>query len=313
MKYRVKGAIRDTAEEVEIDVTATSDYEAMAIASKLKLLVESVEAIIQPKAKTVPACQGCGVVIESQGFLRVIDDQCFCRECFGKRLAVADNHRTPLAEQEVSCAAALSSPVSESEKRDTISRMVIVAQSNNPTWSRAECWRWAESHVTAESQGKVMGAITLAYDKFNDVTTAFARTSCHRAGYSWRGLDVRALFPGRVQAAPIDSVRMSLRFSSNDAPLFPKRLQTDLILLLDGKRVTVKIDEWLKNKQPDDHEWTDYEVNFSVKQPLLSDLRIAGEIHGRLVNETMDLTNVIHSALGALAQAVKFQDVATPR
>ncbi|MFI5379003.1 MAG: hypothetical protein ACHRHE_06890 [Tepidisphaerales bacterium] len=50
MKYRVKGANRDTGEEIEIDVTASSDHQAMAVASKLQLLVESVELIVQPEA-----------------------------------------------------------------------------------------------------------------------------------------------------------------------------------------------------------------------------------------------------------------------
>jgi hypothetical protein len=89
MKYRVKGAIRDTGEELVIDVTATSDYEAMAIASKLKLLVESVDAIIQPKAKTVAACQGCGIVIEPHGVLRVIGEGCFCPDCYARGVASA--------------------------------------------------------------------------------------------------------------------------------------------------------------------------------------------------------------------------------
>ena len=281
MRYRIKGAIKDTGEEVEIDVTATSDNEAMAVASKLSLLAESVEAIIQPKAKTVAACHACGVVIESQGVLRVIDDQCFCRECFGKRLVVSDNNPTPLTEQEL------------------------------------------------QSLG-----VTLAYDKFNDVTTVTASAlrsddsevpeklestpntfidMVKRFGRGkWRDFEVRALFPGRVQVAPICDVRISLRFRRcpGDPPLFPKRLQTDLILLLDGKRVSVTIDEWLKGK---DLDMICYEVNFTVKQPLLSDLHLAGEIHGRLVTETMDLTKCMHSALNALARVVKFQDVVSPR
>jgi hypothetical protein len=122
---------------------------------------------------------------------------------------------------------------------------------------------------------------------------------------------VTTAFAGRVQDGPVDGVQVSLRFTSIEQ-LFPKRLQTDLILMLDGKRVSVTIDEWLKKSEREDG-WTSYveEARFLVMQPLLSDMLLAGEIRGKLVNETMELTEVMHKALGALVQIVKFKDAGT--
>jgi hypothetical protein len=268
MRFRIKGAIKDTGEDVEVDIAATSDTEAMATASKLSLLVESVEPIIQMTPKMKAACQACGVEVEAHGVLRVVGEECFCLDCYGKHMGT----------------------------------LGVIAGIPHTRFSEAEL--------------KSLG-VAVTYDKFHDKTLALAvrRGITIRSGghYTNCHLGVQASFQGRVQSAAVDSVELALEFRSLKQ-VFPKRSQTDLILMVDERRAAVQIGEWSKEveRDPDGSTYIEQACTY-VRQPLISELVLATVIEGKLGEVEMDLTDRLHSALGAVIQVVQIEGTAPPR